>query len=304
MATCDPARTGERAAIVAPKGPHRTRRLRWSILDPSREAVPADLRRAWSELAGGERPNPFSLYQTPEMVRPPGRHRPGGPGPPGPRSRRARRGRGHRPRTRSTAGGSGSTWPGGSACRPRRSRWSRSGAAGRSCPRSLGAIEGLVEILSAGVRGPVGLDLFGVAESSWFLRALGKSDAVRRDFFGERREALDRIDLIPLPRSFGEFLAKYDAKKRYNLRRQARLLREHAGGDLVLDRVARPDDVPGFLASVAALGVRVGPESPASEEARLVDLARRGPAPLLRPQGRGPADRLPDGQGQGGELSR
>ena len=49
--------------------------------------------------------------------------------------------------------------------------------------------------------------------------------------------------LIPLPQSFDAYLSRYSAKKRFNLKRQVRLLREHSDNTLQLHRICTPDQV-------------------------------------------------------------
>jgi hypothetical protein len=87
--------------------------------------------------------------------------------------------------------------------------------------------------------------------------------------------------LLRLPGGFPNYLARFRAKKRYNLQRQARLLRDRLGGELRLERLTRPEEVPAFLEAAGAVeadswqgrlsGPRLG-GSPAS----LADAARRG----------------------------
>jgi hypothetical protein len=146
-------------------------------------------------------------------------------------------------------------------------------------PETPAAINGLFETLLERFPSIEGLDLFGVGEDSGFIRALARACAGRRDFVVERREGLERIDLISLPRTFDEFLGRYGSKKRYNIRRQIRLARDSARGDLVLERVEHPKDVTGFLESIAVVNGLAGQSHPAEEQVRLRDLAKRG---LLR----------------------
>ena len=49
--------------------------------------------------------------------------------------------------------------------------------------------------------------------------------------------------VIPLPETVEGYLAKFKAKKRYNLKRQARILRQHFGGRLELRRIDSPREV-------------------------------------------------------------
>jgi len=49
--------------------------------------------------------------------------------------------------------------------------------------------------------------------------------------------------LIPLPESFETYLSRYNAKKRFNLKRQVRLLREHSDNTLQLHYISKPDQL-------------------------------------------------------------
>ena len=63
----------------------------------------------------------------------------------------------------------------------------------------------------------------------------------------------DRISVIPLAASYTEFLSRYGSKKRYNLRRQLRLLREQMDGTLELRVIRSGPDLPEFLDSLRSL---------------------------------------------------
>lgn len=52
---------------------------------------------------------------------------------------------------------------------------------------------------------------------------------------------------IPLPEHFDQYLQQFSAKKRFNLNRQIRQLREHGNGQLQLDRIERPEQVANFI---------------------------------------------------------
>lgn len=49
--------------------------------------------------------------------------------------------------------------------------------------------------------------------------------------------------IIPLPGSFDAYLGRYSSKKRFNLKRQVRLLREHSQDTLQLQCIKQPDQV-------------------------------------------------------------
>lgn len=143
-------------------------------------------------------------------------------------------------------------------------------------PETPRAIDSLMDALLTKFPGAGGLEFFGVDADSRFRRCLERANSVRRSFLVEHRPGLHRIDLISLPDSFEKFLAKYDSKKRYNLKRQLRVARESVGGDLVLERIERPDQVFGFLKDVAALNGPNGAEPCPNEVELYRDLADRG----------------------------
>jgi hypothetical protein len=73
--------------------------------------------------------------------------------------------------------------------------------------------------------------------------------------------------VIPLPETVDGYLAKFKAKKRYNLKRQVRMLRRHFGGRLELRRIDSPREVrelfkwitpPGGLAGLTRWGETKG----------------------------------------------
>jgi hypothetical protein len=80
------------------------------------------------------------------------------------------------------------------------------------------------------------------------LAEVGAGGVLSTTLMGPWREC----HTLPLPPSFECYLAKFSAKKRYNLNRQIRQLTEQVG-TLELERVERPDQVPGMMAALAAL---------------------------------------------------
>jgi CelD/BcsL family acetyltransferase involved in cellulose biosynthesis len=89
---------------------------------------------------------------------------------------------------------------------------------------------------------------------------------------------------LELPPTFDAYLSKFKHKKRYNLARQERQLREHGGGHLELRRVERSDQLDGFHDAVTAVvqdswqGRAAIPEAYAvvKDRSPFEDLARRG----------------------------
>jgi CelD/BcsL family acetyltransferase involved in cellulose biosynthesis len=132
-----------------------------------------------------------------------------------------------------------------------------------------------------------GLGFAAVRAGDAFWRYLFESRFVNENFFTYIVDGLREYHLLPLPPAFDQYLARYDAKKRYNLRRQLRLFQEHGGGRLELRRIDRPDQIAEYLEAQAALSRRTHglPDSgsgydPESFQARNVrSVAERG---LLR----------------------
>ena len=58
---------------------------------------------------------------------------------------------------------------------------------------------------------------------------------------------------IPLPANFEAFMAQFGSKRRYNLKRQQRQLRDHGGGQLDLHRIERPEQLASMLEALARL---------------------------------------------------
>ncbi len=52
---------------------------------------------------------------------------------------------------------------------------------------------------------------------------------------------------ITLPEHFDQYLQQFSSKKRFNLNRQIRQLREHSNGQLRLDRIERPEQIANFI---------------------------------------------------------
>ena len=117
----------------------------------------------------------------------------------------------------------------------------------------------------------IGMD--SVPSDSFLWRHCHDSKAIRDHFLVHIPYGRQACHTIPLPATFEEYLGKLTAKKRYNLRRQVRLLRAFANGALDLRRIETPDEVPLLLESVSAL--RRVPPAP-GDDLRLMDLARRG----------------------------
>lgn len=88
---------------------------------------------------------------------------------------------------------------------------------------------------------------------------------------------------ITLPATFDDYLAKFKQKKRYNLKRQVRVLREQGGGELELVRAESDAQIPAFLTEAKIVAqnswehrLAVKESDDWEEQERVEDLARRG----------------------------
>jgi hypothetical protein len=100
-------------------------------------------------------------------------------------------------------------------------------------------------------RGIIGMESVPTASPLW--RFIQHSRLVRESFFVHIPDGIRTCHSIPLPATFEEYLGKFNAKKRYNLKRQMRMLREHGGGHLELHRMESRDQVPDFIADTSVI---------------------------------------------------
>ena len=102
--------------------------------------------------------------------------------------------------------------------------------------------------------------------------------------YSEERESL--LYSVRVPENPAVYYARFRRKKRYNLKRQERVLRDYSRQNLTVFCAERVQDVPEFLADAASIFQNAWQRRVASPElgseqqrAKLLDLARRG---LLR----------------------
>jgi hypothetical protein len=95
--------------------------------------------------------------------------------------------------------------------------------------------------------------LAAVQANDWFWRSLFSSGRIRKNFIPYAVDGIQAFHILDLPDSYDEYLSQFDGKKRYNLRRQQRILREHGGGRLELKRVECPDEVDYYLDAVSSI---------------------------------------------------
>jgi len=79
------------------------------------------------------------------------------------------------------------------------------------------------------------------------------SARIQERYFLQEIPGQDRVHTIPLPPSFERFLARYSAKKRYNLRRQLRLLEARTAGKLAMSRYDSSRDIQDLVTDYAKL---------------------------------------------------
>jgi hypothetical protein len=127
-----------------------------------------------------------------------------------------------------------------------------------------------------------------VPTDSFLWRYLNGSSYVKERFAPYVPDGRNTNHFIALPDSFDAYLNKFGPKKRYNLKRQVRLLRDHAAGQLTFRRIERGEDVPFFLNAADGVARRSWQGARAPKEVinadeqwhrELLDLAERG---LLR----------------------
>lgn len=80
---------------------------------------------------------------------------------------------------------------------------------------------------------------------------------------------------IPLPDSFENYLQKFSSKKRFNLKRQIRQLKEHSGGELQLERIENPEKVSS-LTNALDIAAPPGLRRTFLSEEKLTALAKNG----------------------------
>src|SRR5471032_1411670 len=119
------------------------------------------------------------------------------------------------------------------------------------------------------------VSLAALPADSALWRCIGASAVLRRRYLWHLPHGWSDCHRIALPADFAAYLARFNAKRRYNLARQLRLLREHGRDRLELHRIEQPAQV-GRL--TAALGRLATPQRRGQllSDATLHEFARRG----------------------------
>ena len=92
-----------------------------------------------------------------------------------------------------------------------------------------------------------------VPTESFLWRYCLESRSIKRHFLVYIPYGKRLCHTMSLAATFEQYLAKLSAKKRYNLNRQVRKLREFAGGSLELRCIDKPEDLPTLIEAVSAL---------------------------------------------------
>jgi hypothetical protein len=90
----------------------------------------------------------------------------------------------------------------------------------------------------------------GVPTGSFLWNHVHESRTVRGRFIPYATHGVRGCHTIPLPATVQEYRARFSAKKRYNLGRQVRILRDHCGGRLELRRFETPEQVGDLVSAV------------------------------------------------------
>jgi CelD/BcsL family acetyltransferase involved in cellulose biosynthesis len=85
-------------------------------------------------------------------------------------------------------------------------------------------------------------------ESVWHSY-IQRSPLIDSEYYNYVIDEWRECHLIPLAMSFEEYLQRFSAKKRFNLKRQVRLLREFSGTELQLKRIEHVDQIPALIAA-------------------------------------------------------
>jgi hypothetical protein len=154
-------------------------------------------------------------------------------------------------------------------------------------PEEANAYDGLFETLHVAFPECQAVGLGGIPERGWMWRHVHTSPVVRERFLPYVVDGVRSVHTLPLPRTFDDYLAQLSRKRRYNLKREVRVLRDHGGGSLRLGRIDSKGGTAEFLDAIEAVGsersyvpgVFAWPQDRTRAQRKLADAASRG---LLR----------------------
>ena len=101
-------------------------------------------------------------------------------------------------------------------------------------PTDVVLYDGLFDTISRRFSGCGIIRVDSVPTDSPFWRYLQHSQYLRKSFFVHVPDGIRQCHMIPLPATFEDYLGQLKSKKRYNIKRQIRLLRTHGEGRLEL----------------------------------------------------------------------
>jgi CelD/BcsL family acetyltransferase involved in cellulose biosynthesis/sRNA-binding carbon storage regulator CsrA len=127
-------------------------------------------------------------------------------------------------------------------------------------PEVAGTEESLIATLRTAFPRCAAIDLGAIAKKSYRWQRLQESPIVQASHQPYVMDGFRECHVLPLPETFEEYLGKFSSKRRYNLKRQVRLLREQGGGKLTLQRVDGREQVWPFLEGTRELLSRSGPK--------------------------------------------
>lgn len=121
-----------------------------------------------------------------------------------------------------------------------------------------------------------------VPADSFLWRYVRASPRLQARFLRHEEYGVRGCPTIPLPATVDEYLRRFGAKKRYNLKRQVRVLRDRCGGRLELRRIEFPHQVADLVSALDAtrwpgsFGRFGRSHTPAVDRRAAEDLAGRG----------------------------
>jgi CelD/BcsL family acetyltransferase involved in cellulose biosynthesis len=133
-----------------------------------------------------------------------------------------------------------------------------------SVPENAAAYDCLFDALAEAALSQDGIRLADIPADGPLLQYLRSSLAIRRRFSVCLVDGFAPYQTLPLPANFDEYLAQFPRKKRYNLRRQERLLRECGIGRLKLQRWEAAEAVEPLMHQLTWLTERAKPKGAGS----------------------------------------
>lgn len=114
-------------------------------------------------------------------------------------------------------------------------------------PDNPTAMDRLFESIAGALPDADAIALSGVEADSFLWRYLHSSETLNREFLVFIPEGPRPYHLLDLPATFDDYLALFNAKKRYNLNRQLKILRQQGEGRLELHCIDSPAGAGRFL---------------------------------------------------------